>query len=70
MVTRTKRQNATAKRRKVKVGALRLNKETIQDLSSSEQKQIKGGMRGDTRVWCESNGTVCYTCPDFCQRTP
>lgn len=41
MVTRAK--NTGAKKGKVKVGKLKLNKETVKDLTSSERKQIKGG---------------------------
>ena len=46
MVTKSRKEKATEKRRRVKVGKLELNKETVADLSAGEQKQIKGGARG------------------------
>ena len=42
MVTKRK-QKPTDQRRKVKVEELKLNKETIKDLSDSQQRQIQGG---------------------------
>ena len=47
MVTRTKTapKGTTKKRDGVKVGKLKLNKETVKDLSASQQKQVKGGRR-------------------------
>ncbi len=41
MVTKSK---AGEKKGKVKVGKLELNKETVKDLSTDEQKQVKGGL--------------------------
>ncbi len=41
MVTIAK--NTGAKKGKVKVGQLKLNKDTVKDLTSSEKKLIKGG---------------------------
>ncbi len=41
MVTRSKK--AGAKKGRVKVGKLKLNKETVKDLSGDRQKKIKGG---------------------------
>ncbi len=43
MVTKKKSTVGTAKKGKVRVGNLKLNKETVKDLSGSERKQIKGG---------------------------
>lgn len=43
MVTKAKKGMAEEKRNRVKVGKLKLNKETIRDLTSEESKQIKGG---------------------------
>ena len=43
MVTRIKRQGAAERRRKVRVDELKLNKETVKDLSAREQKLIEGG---------------------------
>ena len=40
MVTKTK---AGQKKRKVKVLKLKLNKETVKDLSAEEEKKVKGG---------------------------
>lgn len=40
MVTKSK---AGQKKSKVKVGKLKLNKETVKDLTGKEKKQIKGG---------------------------
>ena len=44
MVTRSKKEKATEKRRRVKVGELKLNKETVKDLSAGEQRKIEGGV--------------------------
>ena len=41
MVTKSK---AAQNRGKVKVGKLKLNKETVKDLSGSERKKVKGGL--------------------------
>lgn len=44
MVTKSKKQNGGKKEQgRVKVGKLKLNKETLNDLSASGKKQIKGG---------------------------
>ena len=45
MVAKTKTK-AAQKKRKVKVGKLVLNKESIKDLTGSERKRIKGGIIG------------------------
>lgn len=46
MVTRSKRVTGQKNQGKgrVKVGKLRLNKETVKDLTGRERKQIKGGL--------------------------
>ena len=56
MVTRTKKQNAAGKiRRNLKVDELKLNKETVKDLSPSQQKQIQGGARATVHLnYCVS----------------
>ena len=55
MVTKTRKQNTAASRRKVKVDELKLNKETVKDLSASEQRDIQGGKRATTyNDWCPS----------------
>ncbi len=46
MVTKKKRTGVPAKKGKVKVGKLKLERETVKDLSGSERKQIKGGALG------------------------
>ena len=43
MVTKSKAE----KKSKVKVGKLKLNKESVKNLTYNEQKQIKGGGSGD-----------------------
>lgn len=43
MVTKSKKQGTTEKRGKVKVKNLKLNKETVKDLTASEAKKVKGG---------------------------
>ena len=52
MVTRSK--NAGAKKGRVKVGKLKLNRETVKDLSGDRKKKIRGGLRpvggNDTKV--------------------
>jgi hypothetical protein len=44
MVTKTK---AAQKKGKVKVGRLEVNKETVKDLTNSEEKKVKGGIFPD-----------------------
>ena len=43
MVTKKKRSVSATKKSRVKVGTLKLNKETVEDLSNRESKGIKGG---------------------------
>ena len=39
-------KNMTSEKKgKVKVGKLKVNKETVKDLSTNKQKEIKGGLR-------------------------
>lgn len=63
MVTRTKTapKRTTRKRGGVKVGKLKLNKETVKDLSASQQKQVKGGRRAAT--W---TGNACGNSEGLC----
>jgi hypothetical protein len=49
MVSRSKTGSA-AKRGKVKVGKLKLTKETVKKLSSSDLKKVKGASLRPTRV--------------------
>jgi hypothetical protein len=44
MVTKAKKGAASEKKGRVKIGKLKLNKETVKDLSGKEAKGIKGGM--------------------------
>ena len=63
MVDKKREQNTAEsedKENRVKVGKLKLNKETIQDLSRDDMDGIKGGMAGDTaRNNPTSNNTDC-----------
>ena len=61
------------KKGKVKVGKLRLNRETVKDLTAREEKQIKGGLAITVHYQCVRLQTVgcptqvirtCSTCPD------
>ena len=46
MVTKSKKSSGNRHPKgRVKVGKLRLNKETVSGLTSREQRQIKGGVR-------------------------
>ena len=64
MVTKTK---TGEKKSKVKVSKLNVNKETLKDLSNSEEKEIKGG-RGPISIsscWCTQTfdgGVSCRNC--------
>jgi len=42
MVTKKMRTGAAGKKGKVKLGNLKLNRETVKDLTGSERRQIKG----------------------------
>ena len=44
MVTKSKTKTTDAKKTRVKVGKLKLNKETVKDLNGGQQKQIQGGV--------------------------
>jgi hypothetical protein len=70
----TKRKTGE-KKGKVKVGKLRLNKETVKDLTGGEQKQIKGGLVITVHYLCVPVQTVgcntvlqpsCNTCKPGC----
>ena len=46
MVTKSKQKSDQEKEKgRVKVGKLQLNKETVKNLTSSERRKIKGGVR-------------------------
>ncbi len=58
MVTKKKSTGEKeAKRSKIKIGKLKLNKETVMDLSRAEKKRIKGGQA----AWPTATGTCCET---------
>ena len=61
MVTK-KKQSTTDKRGKKKVNELKLNKETVKDLTDSEADGVKGGAlaHGDTTI---------YSCGPTCKNT-
>ena len=48
-------KNKTAQKGKVKVGNLKVNKETVKDLTSSQAKKIQGGKPKDSFVICLSD---------------
>lgn len=65
MVTKSRKGAAGAKKQskgRAKVGKLSLNKETVKDLRSSEQKQIKGGMAAKTNKCGDFPRTVDTAC--------
>ena len=64
MVTKTK---AAQKKGKVKVGRLEVNKETVKDLTNSEEKKVKGGIFpiSISACWCTATldgGVSCRNC--------
>ncbi len=44
MVTKPKRQKTGSKKGRAKIRKLKINKETVKDLSESDVKNIKGGL--------------------------
>ena len=55
--------STTEKKNKVKVGKLAINKETVQELSEKESKNVKGG--GSNNINCASAGQAQrITCVD------
>jgi hypothetical protein len=44
MVTKPKKQSTTAKKGRAKVRKLKVNKETVRNLSENEVKNVKGGL--------------------------
>ncbi len=63
MVTKSKKTGA--KKGRVKVGKLKLNKETVKDLTGSEGKKIKGGA-ARTPGTNASCATACTNCRNAC----
>jgi len=52
MVTK-KKQGSTEKRGKKKISNLKLNKETVKDLSESEAEKIQGGLLAPKGIFCK-----------------
>jgi len=70
MVTRSKTQTneSEEKKGKIKVDKLKLNKETIRDLTESDQKGVKGGIRvGEDHSNPVAN-CLPFTCVTVCTR--
>jgi len=61
MVIKSKKAGTSEKKSRVKVGKLRLNKETVTDLSASQQRQVHGGRPRRTMPGAEFEcGTYLY----------
>ncbi len=58
----TKSQKSGAKKGKVKVGSLKLNRETVKDLSTAEKKGIKGKVAGAIIKVQPKNATIATCC--------
>jgi len=55
-MTTEKKDSVSEKNDRVKIGKLRVNKETIKDLTDKETEQIKGGMTTTLKsMGCETN---------------
>lgn len=54
----TKSAKSQADRKRVKVDKLQLNKETVKDLSSTEEQEVQGGRKGG---YIYTARTVCVT---------
>ena len=70
MVTRSKTQTneSEEKKGKIKVDKLKLNNETIRDLTESDQKGVKGGIRvGEDHSNPVAN-CLSFTCVTVCTR--
>jgi hypothetical protein len=67
-MVRSKKGGTGAKRQtkgRVKVGKLNLNKETVKNLTASEQKKLKGAVAARGTVNLQCNGTT--LCTDVCR---
>lgn len=69
MVTKRQRSKNEEKQGKLKIDKLKLNKETIRDLTESDQKGVKGGIRvaGDEHSNPVAN-CLSFTCVTVCTR--
>ena len=56
MVNKSKKSTSGSK---VKVGKMKLNKETVKDLSSAEKKLVKGGQRPEYTKQSVCNNECC-----------
>ena len=50
MVAKTKTKGEDLRTRRLKLGKLKLNKETVKDLTGTEQNQLKGGVGPNTEA--------------------
>jgi len=56
----TKSQSKSIKRGKVKVGKLKLKKDTVKNLSAADKKELRGGLRKAESAGCSNNpGVIC-----------
>jgi hypothetical protein len=64
MVTKSKQKSKQEKDKgRVKVGKLKLNKETVKNLTASNQKRIRGGLAAN-EPWDGGTGMFCTgSCP-------
>jgi len=60
----TKSTKTGAKKGRVKVGRLKLNRETVKDLTTEERKKVKGGAKPTAR--CTLPTDRCLTMPPGC----
>jgi hypothetical protein len=72
MVTRSKKQNTSEQEEKegrVKIEKLKLNKETIKDLTDSEKRRARGGIRAvDEEHSNPVANCLSFTCVTVCTR--
>ena len=54
----TKSQGKSTKKGKVKVGKLKLKKETVKNLSAADKKEVRGGL-GKRNVITNDPGLIC-----------
>jgi natural product precursor len=64
MVTKSRTGSSGTKKGKVKVGKLKLKKETVKNLEDKDLKNVKGGMRSTTRV--QQQGISDFKCTQLC----
>lgn len=56
MVTKSRKGNTSKSRQKGKTGGVKLNKETVKDLSHGELEKVQGGRFPATVILCISKG--------------